>query len=143
MAPRVSFYVVQHGDPGQRLAIVARLADKALRQGYRIHIHAGDEGQARALDDLLWTFRPASFVPHALAGEPGDQPVSIGWQGAPADERDLLINLQPGVPGFFQQFQRVAEVVTQDPASLEAQRAAWRFYRQQGCELEKHDLRGV
>lgn len=143
MAPRVSFYIVRHSDPGARLGIVARLVHKALHRGHLIHVHAGDAQQARALDDLLWTFRPASFIPHALAGEAGDRPVAIGWREAPVDERDLLINLQPGVPTFFRHFQRIAEVVTQDPVSLEAQRKAWCFYRQQGCQLEKHDLRGV
>lgn len=143
MTPRVSFYVVPHTDPGQRLPIVARLADKAFRQGYSIYLHAGDATQARALDALLWTYRPASFLPHALLGEPGDHPVAIGWEAEPGVQRDLLINLQPGVPGFFHRFPRIAEVVTQDPASLQAQRDAWRHYQRQGCQLEKHELRGV
>lgn len=143
MATRVGFYVVHHGDPGRRLSIAARLADKAFRQGHSIYLHAGDEGQAQALDEWLWQFRPAGFLPHALLGEPGDQPVAIGWGGNPEIQRDLLINLQPGVPAFFRRFQRIAEVVTQDAESLQAQRDAWRFYQREGCQLEKHDLHGV
>jgi DNA polymerase-3 subunit chi len=51
-----------------------------------------------------------------------------------------LINLQLGIPDFFSRFQRVAEVVTQEPASLSALRESWKFYKERGYQLEKHDL---
>ncbi len=56
------------------------------------------------------------------------------------DHNDLLINLQLDVPPFFSRFQRVAEVVTQDDASLTALRQSWKFYKDRGYQLEKHDL---
>ncbi len=137
---RVGFYVVQGADPGQRLQVAARLADKAFANGHRVFINAVDEAQARQLDSLLWSFRPASFLPHALLGEEDSEPVVIGWGQDPLHHDDLLVNLRLGVAPFFSRFRRVAEVVTQDPASLEALREAWRFYRERGYRLEKHDL---
>ena len=65
---RVGFYVVQSAGEDQRLQVAARLADKAFGRGHRIFINAVDEPQARRLDELLWSFRPASFLPHALHG---------------------------------------------------------------------------
>jgi DNA polymerase III subunit chi len=140
---RVGFYVVQAADPTRRLQVAARLADKAFQRGHRIFINADDEAQARSLDGLLWAFRPSSFLPHGLPGEPGSELVSIGWGQEPEDHDDLLINLQRTIPAFFSRFRRVAEIVTQDPDGLEASRAAWRFYQSRGYELEKHDLSGV
>ncbi len=137
---RVGFYVVQAAGLDQRLQVAARLADKAFSQGHRIFINAADREQARSLDELLWSFRPDSFLPHALAGEENGEPVIIGWGQDPGDHSDLLINLQLEPPPFFARFGRVAEVVTQDPASLEALRNAWRMYRERGYQLEKHDL---
>ena len=137
---RVGFYVVQAADQGQRLQVAARLADKAFEQGHRIFINAVDEKQARSLDELLWSFRPASFLPHGLHGQEHADSIAIGWGQEPENHNDLLINLQLNIPRFFSRFARVAEVVTQDPASLEALRASWKFYQERGYQLEKHDL---
>ncbi len=137
---RVGFYVVQAADQAQRLQVAVRLADKAFQQGHSIFINAADEAQARTLDDLLWTYRPASFLPHGLHGDRQSDTIAIGWGQEPQGHNDLLINLQLDIPGFFSRFRRVAEVVTQDPASLEALRRSWTFYKERGYQLEKHDL---
>lgn len=136
----VGFYVVQNAAPGQRLQVAARLADKAFQRGHRIFINASDEAQARALDELLWTHRPTSFLPHGLHGQEYSDTIAIGWGQEPENHNDLLINLQLAIPAFFSRFQRVAEVVTQEPASLAALRESWKFYKARGYQLEKHDL---
>ncbi|EEB79165.1 MAG: DNA polymerase III subunit chi [Halioglobus sp.] len=137
---RVGFYVVQAAAAGQRLEVAARLADKAYAQGHNIYINATDKPQAQALNELLWSFRPASFMPHALAGEEQSEQIAIGWGQDPGKHSDLLINLQLEIPSFFSRFARVAEVVTQDEDSLAALRKSWLFYKERGYHLEKHDL---
>ena len=137
---RVGFYVVQAADQAQRLQVAARLADKAFQRGHAIFINAVDESQARALDELLWSFRPASVLPHGLYGEEQSEMIAIGWGQEPEGHNDLLINLQLEIPGFFSRFRRVAEVVTQDPESLMALRRSWTFYKERGYQLEKHDV---
>ncbi|MBT3410057.1 MAG: DNA polymerase III subunit chi [Halieaceae bacterium] len=137
---RVGFYVVQAAAAGQRLEVAARLADKAYTQGHNIYINATDKPQAQALNELLWSFRPASFMPHALAGEEQSEQIAIGWGQDPGKHSDLLINLQLEIPSFFSRFARVAEVVTQDEDSLAALRKSWLFYKERGYHLEKHDL---
>lgn len=136
---RVGFYVVQAAAQA-RLEVAARLVEKAFAQGHRIFINAVDEPQARELDSLLWSFRPASFLPHDVAGGEHAQAIAIGWGQEPGDHNDLLINLQLAIPDFFSRFARVAEIVTQDPASLAALRKSWSFYKARGYQLEKHDL---
>ena len=136
----VGFYVVQTSDSGQRLRVAARLADKAFQRGHRIFIHATDEAQATELNELLWSFRPASFLPHGLHGQEHSESIAIGWGQEPNNHNDLLINLQLEIPSFFSRFARVAEVVTQEPDSLAALRKSWTFYKERGYQLEKHDL---
>jgi len=137
---RVGFYVVQATDQDQRLQVAVRLTDKAFQQGHRIFINAVDEAQARTLDELLWSYRPASFLPHGLHGQEHSDTIAIGWGQDPDQHNDLLINLQLDIPLFFSRFARVAEVVTQDPTSLQALRESWKFYKERGYQLEKHDL---
>lgn len=136
----VGFYVVQKADPRERLQVAVRLVDKAFGKGHKIFIHAADQAQADELDALLWNFRPSSFLPHGLYGQEHSDNIAIGWGQDPVNHNDLLINLQLEIPPFFSRFQRVAEIVTQEPASLEALRASWKFYRERGYQLEKHDM---
>ena len=61
--------------------------------------------------------RDGSFVPHARL--PMDQadisPVVIGNGQDPGSWTDVMINVADEVPGFFSRFERVAELVTEDP----------------------------
>jgi DNA polymerase-3 subunit chi len=137
---RVDFYVVKEAGEDARLRVAARLADKAVQQGHRVFIHTDTEAQARTLDQTLWSFRDHSFLPHALASDDLDETVLIGWGQTPERHDDVLINLSLDIAPFFSRFQRLAEVVTQDEASLASLREAWRYYRDRGYPLHKHDL---
>jgi len=143
--PRVDFYILPDQTPDGRLLLACRLAEKAYTLGHRVYIHAESKAQGQRLDDLLWTFRQGSFVPHALYPDAGSEPppVLIGWETEPALPVPVLINLTPAVPAFFERCERVAELVDQTPEILTRSRERFRFYRQQGCPLESHKLRPV
>ena len=92
-ATHVDFYVLQSTEPSARLRFACRLAEKAYVLSHQIYAHAGTEADARRLNDLLWTFRGGSFVPHELV-EPGlvpTAPVTIGCGTNNTGEGDLLI----------------------------------------------------
>lgn len=137
---RVDFYVVNSAGAEARLSVAARLAEKALGRGHRIFINCASQGQMDALDQYLWDFKPASFVPHSLASADPEEQVVLTYDLPPASHDDVLINLALTPPSYFARFQRVAEVVTQDAGSLEALRSAWRHYKDRGYPLSKHDL---
>jgi DNA polymerase-3 subunit chi len=61
---------------------LARLVAWHQGRGHRVLVLAGDDVQAQELDELLWTYDPASFLPHALAGGPHEaqEPVLIASQ---------------------------------------------------------------
>jgi len=140
--PRVDFYILPDAAPENRRRRVCQLADKAYSLGHRVYILAESAGQAQLLDDQLWTFRQGGFVPHALLPAPpeDESPVLIGWESTPVVIADVLINLQPEAPADFERFQRVAEVVNQEPAILAASRERFRFYRSRGLTPETHKL---
>lgn len=137
---RIDFYILGRADRAARYRLACRIAEKAWGAGHRVHIHTDGPQESRRMDDLLWTFRDRSFVPHAI--EPGpdeDSPVTIGHSAAPPAP-DVLINLAAEAPGFFGEFARVAEIVArgQDASSMDRDR--YRFYRARGCELNHHQL---
>ncbi len=143
---RIDFYILEGGDAKGGALVACRVAEKAYLAGHRVYIHADDAHQAEQLDELLWTFRQGSFVPHQrlAAGEQADAltPIHIGWGGEPEPHDEVLINLAADVPLFFSRFERVAEIVSADDAGKQRGRNRYKFYRDRGYPLETHNLAG-
>jgi DNA polymerase-3 subunit chi len=142
-ATRIDFYVLDQAGVQARLRFACRLTEKAFQQRHHIHALTVDEAMARTLDELLWTFRAESFVPHGVAnGEAtAELPVTIGWEpDRPAQDGDLLINLTPGVPTSFESYRRLAEIVDADEACRREGRERFRFYRDNGFEPQTHRI---
>ena len=103
------------------------------------------------MDQLLWSWRNSSFIPHQLEHFKTDtvdlnsiEQVQIGFSnggGSVATLNGLMINLSQSVPEFFSRFERVSEIVVQTPAVTESTRNNYRFYRDRGYQLDNHDLR--
>ena len=139
---RVDFYILPESglDRVQRLA--CRLTEKAWQSGLTVFVNTASELEAQRADDLLWTYRQDSFVPHALYEQHSEErpPVVVGDGTEPTVPFDVLINLACDVPSFFEGFGRVIELVGGDPAGLRQGRKRYRLYRDQGCQLQSHNL---
>lgn len=73
--------------------VLPRVAERVLADGGRLLIVA-NEGRLAALDKLLWTWRPDSFLPHDCAGGERDagQPILLSAEvSAPNDARNVAI----------------------------------------------------
>jgi len=139
---RIDFYVLKDAGASAGQAFACRLAEKVFRSGHRIYIHAGSSTQLAALDDLLWTFRAGSFLPHALYKEKDIefQPILLGHAVEPAGCSDVLFNLANEVPSFLGRFSRVAELVAGDEKQRTAARGRYRFYKDRGYDVHTHDI---
>jgi len=140
--PKVSFYVLTGNAPQLRERFACKLIEKAYRLGHRVYIQVNSPAQAEEIDDLLWIFRAGSFVPHARihTAEATEAPVVIGYGDLPKTEFDLLVNLDIEVPTFFAHFKRVAEIINQEESQRQLGRQRYRYYREQNCSLETHEL---
>jgi DNA polymerase III subunit chi len=139
---RIDFYLLPVSEPHGKLSFACRLAEKAWQSGHQVYVHGSDATEAEAIDALLWSFRDTSFVPHRLldaaTGEPA--PVEVGSGETAADHHDVMINLGAAVPPLFSRFERVAEIVLNDPQALAASRQRWTFYKDRGYQLQHHDM---
>ena len=127
-----------------------RLVEKVFNLGHSILIAVDSEDQAKALDDLLWSFKPESFIPHQIIGgdySPIDEPpaagdgeaiVEITFSSTAGNHSQVLINLSSKVPEYFSRFARLSEIVIQDPKILEITREHYKFYKQRGYPIAQH-----
>ena len=143
---RVDFYVLAQDSLQQRDLFACRLIEKAYKLGNHIYIHSEQIEQAKAFDQLLWSWKKSSFIPHQLetTNQAEHDDIQIGWgkgNESAANHNGLLINLAPTVPEFFSRFDRVAEIVVKHKAITKASRANYRFYKDRGYPLETHHLK--
>jgi DNA polymerase III subunit chi len=139
---RVDFYILQDSRADARHQFTCKLAEKAYKQGHKVYINTASDQQLKQLDELLWTFRDGSFLPHERysAGEHGEQPILLGHGIEPDGPDDVLVNLADDIPVFFSRFKRVAELVGGDDAQRESARDRYRFYKDRGYTLSTHKL---
>jgi DNA polymerase-3 subunit chi len=138
---RVDFYVLSQSGEQARQHFACKLAEKAWRLDNSVHIVTSNEDDARRVDELLWTFRDGSFVPHHnIAAAELESPITIGARENEIAARDLLINLCDDVPAAAGSFPRVAELVTSDEDAKQRSRARYARYRDQGYEINTHNV---
>lgn len=115
------------------------IAERTYTQGNRLQIIAADQNQAARLDDLLWTFRPDSFVPHGLFEEERDEPpqpvvITTKLEPIPGIESLLMLNYCP--TELVGQFSHVIHLIIVDnPERLQASRDYWAQLKEAGFSL--------
>lgn len=139
---RIDFYSLEEKSSGNRFLLACRLVERIHETSNRMLIRVADAEQARHMDRLLWTFRQQSFLPHGLIEEADRAltPILISHSGEPDGESQVLINLALDVPPYFGNFDRLCELVDQDPKVRDAGRQRYAYYRAQGHALHHHKV---
>ena len=142
---QIDFHILQDTSVEARWLYVCRFIEKVERLGHSILIVVDTLEEAQELDDLLWSFKPESFIAHQILGGDEETKVEIAYLiNAPAEQsdaskhQDVLINLGSQIPEYFSRFARLAEIVIQDPKILENTRDHYRFYKQRGYPITQH-----
>ena len=137
---RIEFYVLASASLAERQRTACQLAGKAWRAGLPVFLRCSDDSECAALDELLWQFRAEAFIPHSLQQDNPHAPVVIGLDQPPAQAGGLLLNLDSSLSPHIEQFQRIIEIVNQQPELLAACRENFRSYRQRGYDPRRVEL---
>lgn len=139
---RVDFYVLDDSQPQAGWLMACRLIEKAYQRGHHVFVYCDSEADAMKLDELLWTYKDDSFIPHNLQGEGPEPPppVQLGYSTEPRGFSDILLNLTPMIPPFHTRFHRLIELVLNDDAAKEISREHYRAYRHLGYEQHIHPI---
>ncbi|STX51980.1 DNA polymerase III subunit chi [Legionella busanensis] len=141
MQPRVDFYLMSSADVKARWLLVCRLLEKAYTRQHQVFVFCNNKDEAELIDELLWTFKDDSFIPHNLQGEglKPPPPIQIGYE-EPKGFKDILLNLAHEVPPFHARFSRIIEVVLNTEPAKEVSRVHYRLYRNKQCDLHTHPV---
>lgn len=141
--PDISFYVLATESNQERHLFACKLIEKVYRSGAYAYVLTDSPTQSQLIDDLLWTFRAGSFVPHQVyTGEnPGiDNVVLIGSSNPPVNWQKTVINLSSQCPQDFKQTERILEILDNSEETKSWGRQRYRAYQQAGIEIATHKL---
>lgn len=142
MKLRVDFYLLPTTTNEEAFRYACRLAEKSYLSEQKTFLWMASREDALRINDILWTFKDVSFVPHALFedNEAACEPVLIGFKQTPASG-DVFINLTTQIPQVSSQFKRIIELVSNQPALITSSRKKYRLYRENESEIFSHDLK--
>ena len=132
-----------HFNVPDKLQYSCRLLRKVYLRGIRAVVTAEPPVLAE-LDQLLWKFSPAGFLPHcmATAGAPAlaATPILLATRPDSCPSDSVLINIGQNIPAGFERFERFIELVSEQADDRLAGRGRWKAYKDGGFELKRHDL---
>lgn len=112
-------------------ATLPDLLEKSLARGWRALVRAGSPGAVAMLDDMLWTWRDDSFLPHGVSSGPhaARQPVLLTTGRENLNDATILMlalgaRVDPAEAASFARVCLIFEDV--DASALAAAREDWR-----------------
>ena len=142
--PTVDFYLLNSIMQDDVYRFVCRLIDKAYLLQKKIYIQVNSDEEGQRLDELLWTFRDISFIPHCYLRvntilDPL-LPVNIATIKPKQLNADIFFNLSHEVPAYFPEFSRIIEIVSEEKKNKNQSRQKYKFYKAQNCQLTTHTI---
>lgn len=130
----VRFYHLQR----QRLEeVLPSLLEKARERGFHIVVQAGSPDRVAAINSLLWTYRPDSFLPHgsAATGMAEEQPIWLTPHDECPNGANMLV-LVDGASADISRYEMVCEIFDGlDEAAVAEARRRWTGYKAAGHAL--------
>jgi len=138
------FYHLGRGTPHSALP---PLLEKVLERGWRALVCSPDRGPLEALDQILWTYRPDSFLPHGLSTAPraADQPVLLTDRADNENSARIVILLHGAKAPALDGVKRCITLFDDAGAdALHSARERWKSLRDTGapCSYWRQDDQG-
>jgi DNA polymerase III subunit chi len=116
-----------------------RLLERALEEGRRVLVRTASDETVAALNELLWTYDDASFLPHGAAGDgdPTTQPIFLTAEAENPNAATMLVRLS-GVEARDSDdaFDLIVLLFDgRDEAALAYARGEWRRLKDRGGAL--------
>ena len=139
----VSFYILPSESTQERYEFACKLIEKAYRSGCFCYVLTDNAEQSKKIDNLLWTFRAGSFIPHQLyTGElPAiEKVILIGSLEVPELWKKTIINLSSHCPNELEKIERILEILNNSETTKEVGRNRYRQYQKSDIDITTHKI---
>lgn len=135
MSVEIRFYHLLRQNVEQALP---GLVDKAMQTGKKILIKTPDQATTDRLDECLWSYDPASFLPHEVADSSQSSlcPVVISDKDQAVGEIEILILVGGARCDQLEEFDLCCQIFDgRDDASVKQARQDWKLFKDQEFDL--------
>jgi len=125
----VHFYNMQQKKLEQ---VLPEILSQALKERRRAIVKAGSPERLEWLNAALWTYDPASFLPHGTAkdGHAADQPVWLTLEDENPNQATILVLTDGASSEMMDRFDLCCELFDgNDEAAVLAARERWKDYK--------------
>jgi DNA polymerase-3 subunit chi len=116
-----------------------RLLERAFEEGRRVLVRASSEDMVAALNERLWTYDDASFLPHGVAGDgdPMTQPIFLTAEVENPNAATMLVKVSDVEASLADDaFDLIILMFDgRDEAALAHARGEWRRLKDEGSAI--------
>jgi DNA polymerase III subunit chi len=115
-----------------------KILERALAEQHRVVVLAGSPERVDQLDDLLWTYDEASFLPHGCArdGNAESQPVWLTAADENPNRATMLVLVDGARSAHLANYARCCDIFDgNDEAAVAAARERWQAGKAAGHRL--------
>ena len=142
--PAIDFYILSTTSEQDRYQFVCKLAEKIFRQKQKAFFLTPSIEDSENLDDLLWSFRPTSFIPHQIIQNNThslfDQ-LLISNQDIPDNWSGILVNLTQQLTPNIERLTRIIEIIDNNEVCLTKGRQRYRHYKKMNLSPDTHKIK--
>lgn len=135
MSVQVSFYHLER--QGVDIAL-PKLLEKVLQAGHKAVVFLADQAMLKSLDEALWTYDPASFLPHGTDATPYPelQPVYLTTGHDIPNGADVAVQINAAAAPDMGQFRRCLYMFDgRDEQVLAQARQDWKRLKDTGHDV--------
>ena len=136
MSPQL-YFIVLNSDIKKR--IICDLTEKCYNESKKIVLYVQKPEEAEQLDNVLWTWKQSSFIPHVYVScmdRTYPEPVVITNDIAENSDFQILLMVNPSPGDIIQKFRKVIDFAEKyDVRLLEASRERFRAYKAQNVNI--------
>ena len=103
---KIDFYITDISDHQELLGFACRLTEKAVLKNHQVYIHCDSEATMMSMDQLLWSFRPNSFLPHTMETAAAAHTPDAQTQDS---ETDLEANIEANIESINETINETSE----------------------------------
>jgi DNA polymerase-3 subunit chi len=131
----IRFYHMEQATLDQALPMIVM---KAWQSGENVMVRVPDKREASRLNDLLWSFRADSFIPHGMDSDKNadQQPVFVTANDENVNEANILILTHGCTHPSVVDFKMTCEMLDgRVDSQITDARARWKTYKDDGHDL--------
>ncbi len=123
-----------------KLRVVCDVVENEFALGNKVIINVKDEEEGKTLDNMLWSWKQSSFIPHSFTASLSDSmkdPVLITTDISENLSYNTLILVNPSEVENFNNYNTVIDFAEKyNPTKLETDRKRYKLYRDNKFTLE-------